>query len=216
MQLLPNQSVELHVKSGGGFEIYRTRVEDSYDDLVIVGAPIKMGTLVPLRIGTRLEIQFKRQEGLLTGRYTNQAIIEKRSGSNIPVIQLKLLGTWEKTQERDFLRVPVSIDTVFQLYSEGGLTEPPQSGLMRDLSGGGFLLSSSHPFKLDDKIRTTFALKDESIAAEAIVVRLVPTDSRIDYGFVFVDLPERVRQLIIKFAFQRQIALAELMRNDQD
>lgn len=212
MQLLPNQLVELHVETGAGFDIYRTRVEDSHDDLLIVGVPIKQGTLVPLRLGTQLGIQFKRQEGLQMGRYTNQAVVEGRTKTQIPVLHLKLLGAWEKTQERSFLRVPVSIEAVFELCREDAVKEPPQSGLLRDLSGGGFLLSSAYPFELDDKIRITFTLKDEPIAAEAVAVRRIPAESRVDYGFAFLDLPERVRQLIIKFVFQRQIALAELVR----
>jgi len=55
MQVLPNQLVELHVETNSGLEIYRTRVEDAFDDLLIVGAPIKQGVLVPIRIGTRLQ-----------------------------------------------------------------------------------------------------------------------------------------------------------------
>ncbi len=212
MQLLPNQLVELHVEHSGGLDLFRTRVEDSFDDLVIVGAPIKKGTIVPLRIGSQLEIQFKSKDGVQTGRYTNQARVEKRSPSKIHVIQLRVLGTWEKIQERDFLRVPVSIDAVFERCWDDAPGELPQSGLMRDLSAGGFLLSSAHPFELNDKILVTFTLKDESIAAQAEMVRLVPTESGVDYGFAFLELPERVRQLIIKFVFQRQIALAELMR----
>ena len=38
MQVLPNQLVELHVETNSGLEIYRTRVEDAFDDLLIVGA----------------------------------------------------------------------------------------------------------------------------------------------------------------------------------
>ena len=212
MQLLPNQLIELHVDSGGGTDIYRTRVEDAYDDLLIVGAPIKQGTLVPLRLGTRLDVQFKMKSNLQEGRFNNKAIIEKRFRANLPVLQLRLLGTWEKIQERNFLRVPVSLDILFVTYGEG-VESPPQSALMLDLSGGGFLLRSVHPFELDDEIRVSFSLKEHQISADATLVRLVPTDSGVDYGFAFLDLPEQVRQVIIKFVFQRQITLADLARN---
>jgi c-di-GMP-binding flagellar brake protein YcgR len=214
MQLLPNQLVELHVESGGGTEVYRTRVEDTYDDLLIVGAPIRQGMLVPLRLGTRLDVQFKMKSNIQEGRFTNQAIIEKRFSATLPLLQLRLLGTWEKTQERNFLRVPVSLDVLFVAYEEG-VESPPQSALMLDLSGGGFLLRSTHPFELDDEIRVSFNIKETQITANATLVRLVPTDSGVDYGFAFLDLPEQFRQVIIKFVFQRQITLAELARNSR-
>ncbi len=213
MQLLPNQLVELHVESGGGTEVYRTRVEDAYDDLLIVGVPIRQGTFVPLRLGTRLNVQFKMKSHLQEGRFTNGAIIEKRFRTNLPVLQLRLLGTWEKTQERNFLRVPVSFDVLF-VTLEDGVESPPQSALMLDLSGGGFLVRSSHPFELGDEMRISFTLRENQITAEAILVRLVPTDSGVDYGFAFLDLPEQIRQVIIKFVFQRQLILADLARNN--
>lgn len=213
MQLLPNQLVELHVESGGGTEVYRTRVEDAYDDLLIVGVPIRQGTFVPLRLGTRLNVQFKMKSHLQEGRFTNGAIIEKRFRTNLPVLQLRLLGTWEKTQERNFLRVPVSFDVLF-VTREDGVESPPQSALMLDLSGGGFLVRSSHPFELGDEMRISFTLRENQITAEAILVRLVPTDSGVDYGFAFLDLPEQIRQVIIKFVFQRQLILADLARNN--
>ncbi|HKM43538.1 MAG TPA: flagellar brake protein [Limnochordia bacterium] len=212
MQLLPNQSVELHLEGDASIEIYRTRVEDAYDSLLIVGAPIKQGVIVPLRLGTRLDVQFKLKNSIQEGRFRNQAIIEKRFlANNLPLLQLRLLGSWEKNQDRGFVRVPVSIDTVFMFYEENGAESTPLSGLMLDLSGGGFLLRTSHSFDLDDEVRISFNLKDETIVADATVARLVPTDTGIDYGMAFLDLAEQARQTIIKFVFQRQITLAELV-----
>jgi c-di-GMP-binding flagellar brake protein YcgR len=214
MQLLPNQLVELHVDGGSGFEIYRTRVEDAYDNLLVVGAPIKMGVLVPLRLGTQVDVQFKLKDGLQEGRFTNQAVIEKRFHANLPLLQLRLLGTWEKTQDRGFLRVPVSIDAIFVCKEADGQESTSQSGIMLDLSGGGFLFRTSRSFELEDEIRISFNLKDETIVADAIVARLVSTDSGVDYGMMFRDLAEQSRKSIIKFVFQRQITLAEIVRNN--
>lgn len=214
MQLSPNQLIELHHKRNSDLEIYRTRVEDAYDDLLIVGAPIRRGTLIPLRIGTLLDVQFKIRNTIREGRFTNQAIIEKRFKANIPLLQLKLLGSWEKTQDRHFLRVPVSIDALFT-YTKDGQQSAPQSGLLLDLSGGGFLLRSTHDFELDDEIQISFNIHGTPIRSSAILARLIPTDIGSDYGFAFLDIPEQLRQIIIKFTFQRQILLAELVKENE-
>lgn len=216
MQVLPNQLMELHVESNSGLDIYRTRVEDAYDDLLIVGVPIRQGVLVPIRIGTRLNVQFRVQSNVNEGRYSNQAIVEKRFRANLPLLQLRLLGTWEKIQERHFLRVPVSIEVLFEVINKEGVEPIPQSGLMLDLSGGGFLLRTSYPLERDDEIRVSFSVKDSQITASAVVARLVESDSGVDYGVCFVDIAERLRQVIIKFVFQRQIALAELTRDNRE
>jgi len=214
MQLQPNQLIELRIENESVYESYRTRVEDAYDDLLVVGVPIRMGVLVPIRVGTHLEVQFRMHNGIQEGRFTCQAVVEKRFHAKVPLLQLRLLSPWEKIQDRNFLRVPVSIDTLFVLYKEGGGELPPQSGVMLDLSAGGFLLRSDHEFDLDDEVRVSFTLKEDRIMAQATMVRFVPKDSGVDYGFAFLDLPEATRQRIIKFVFQRQITLAELARDN--
>lgn len=211
MQLIPNQLIELHVEGHNGLEIYRTRVEDAYDDLVIVGAPLRQGVVVPLRLGTKIDLQLKVKDTVREGRFLNQGLIEKRFTAHLPLLQVRVIGTWEKVQERSFLRVPISIDAVFVFHDLGGEESPPQSGVLLDLSGGGFLLRTSKSLGLDDEIFITFGLKEETIRAHAAVSRLIPTDQGVDYGMSFLDLPEQSRQAIIKFVFQRQITLAEIM-----
>ncbi len=216
MHVAPNQLIELHLEDAAGSHLYRTRVEDAYEDLLVVGAPFQRGSLVPLRVGTKLKVEFKLQDGLEQGRFKREAVLEKRFHSNIPLLQLRLLGSWEKIQERNFLRVPVFIDAFFVFERNDGAESPSGSGLILDLSAGGFLFRSSHPFELDDQIRITFRLETEQVVAEAFMVRFVQTESGVDYGFAFVDLSEQLRKIIIKFVFKRQISLAELARNNRE
>lgn len=216
MQVMPNQLVELHLESAAGPQVYRTRVEDVYDDFLVVGAPMQRGQLVPIRVGTALRIEFKVQNALKEGRFRNQAILEKRFQTNIPLLQFRLLGTWEKTQERSFVRVPVFIDAVFVVQSTEGGEVQAHTGLLLNLSGGGFQLRTSYPFELDDEVNISFYLEKRQIVAKAFVARFVPTDNGHDLGFSFVDLLEQTRQAIIKFVFKRQIDLAEMSRENPD
>lgn len=215
MQVVPNQLVELHLQDFQGPQVFRTRVEDAYDDLLVVGAPLQQGQLVPVPVGTRLTVEFKLRDVIQKGRFRNQAILEKRFRTNIPLLQLKLLGPWEKTQERMFLRVPVLIDTIFVFDLENGRESPAHSGLILDLSGGGFLLRSSHAFKIGDEVRVSFDLDQEQIVAKATVARFVLTDSGHDFGCAFEDLSDKIRQTIIKYVFKRQIYLREIARGDR-
>ncbi|NMA61625.1 MAG: flagellar brake protein [Firmicutes bacterium] len=220
MQVSPNQLVELHLDSSGSPQMYKSRVEDVYDDLVVIAAPIHKGALVPIRVGTRLHIEFKISTTVLEGRFRNEAIVEKRfSTNNLPLLQLRLLGDWVKTQDRSFVRVPVFIDTVFvPILEEHEKSEeelPAQTGVILNLSGGGFLLRTSYPLKLENQVKVSFYVEQKQIVAEAEVARLVPTEEGQDYGFRFLDLPEQVRSNIIRFVFKRQIELAEMTKEQR-
>ena len=214
MQVLPNQLVELRLENSNGPQVFRTRVEDAYDDLLIVGSPLRQGYVVPIRVGTELIVEFKRQEGVQEGRFTNTAIVEKRFSANVPLLQLRLLGTWEKTQDRMFVRVPVHFDAVFVPLKDGE-EGTHQKGVILNISGGGFLLRASYPFELNDEVRISFHLGTEQINAQAVLARFISLETGQDYGFSFIDLPEHIRKRIIQFAFKRQIELAELTKENQ-
>lgn len=214
MQVVPNQLVELHLDTGDGRQVFRTRVEDAYDDIVLVGAPLQQGHVVPIRVGTQLQIEFILKGQIQEGRFGNTAIVEKRVRTQVPLLQLRLLGDWEKKQKRDFVRVPVHIDAVVVPKQEDGSELPAQTALILNLSGGGFLLRSAHPFQLEDEVRVSFRVGDEQIVAAAHVARMVLTETGQDYGFAFLDIPEKMRKVIIQFVFKRQIELAALARED--
>lgn len=214
MQVVPNQLVELHLENSSGPQVFRTRVEDTYDNLLIVGAPLQQGHVVPIRVGSLLDVEFKRQDGLHEGRFSTQAIVEKRFTANIPLLQLRLLGTWEKTQERMFVRVPVHIDAIFVPLVDDE-EEHPERGVMLNISGGGFLLRASRPFQLHDEVNISFRIGTEQISTQAYMARFVPNDEGHDFGFSFLDLPENVRKIIIQFVYRRQIELAEIARDNQ-
>lgn len=215
MHVIPNQLVELHVETINGPRVFRTRVEDVHDDLVIVGAPLDRGSVVPIRVGATVLIEFKLSGSVQEGRFRNTALVEKRFQATLPLLQLRLVGTWEKTQERMFVRVPVHLDALVLPKRDDGEDVSAVSGVILNLSGGGFLLRSDYNFELDDEVSVSFRIGTEQIGAKAYVARIVPTELGQDYGFAFFDIKEQLRQVIIQFVFKRQIELAEIAREER-
>lgn len=213
MQILPNQLVELHLESAGGPLVFRTRVEDVHDDLLLVGAPLQRGNLVPVRVGTKLSVEFKSTDAVKEGRFRNEAVVERRFTANIPLLQLRLLGEWTKTQERRFVRVPVFIDAVFVPIQDGEELEA-RTGVILNLSGGGFLLRTAFPFNPQDEVKVSVNVDGESVVAFAYLTRFVPTEKGYDYGFCFTELSEQVRMNIIRYVYKRQIELRSRARED--
>lgn len=215
MQVTPNQLVELHLEGSGRPQVFRTRVEDVYDDVLVVGAPLQKGHLVPIRVGTRLHVEFKISTTIQEGRFRNEAVVEKRFSTTIPLLQLRLLGQWTKTQERMFVRVPVFLDAVFMPIQDGdglGQDSEAHTGIILNLSGGGFLLRASYPFQPNDLAKVSFYIEEHQIVTEAEVARMIPTEEGNDFGFQFLELPEQMRTTIIRFVYKRQIELAEKSR----
>ncbi|NLJ80639.1 MAG: flagellar brake protein [Firmicutes bacterium] len=207
MIISPNQLIELKTAAKQP-KVYKTRVEDAYDDQLIVGAPLEKGNLVPLRVGTKLSVEFKLKSAVKEGRFKNQAVIEKRFRTTIPLLQLRLLEEWEKIQEREFVRVPVVIDAFFNPIVADQKQEDVV-GVILNLSGGGFLLRTTHSFALQDKIEISFKVDTKWITALAEVMRLIISCEAQDYGFRFLELEENARQNIIQYVFKRQLEIAE-------
>ncbi|HHY16079.1 MAG TPA: hypothetical protein GX521_08395 [Firmicutes bacterium] len=213
MQIFPNQLVELHLDSTGGPLVLRTRVEDAHDNILLVGAPLQRGNLVPIRVGTKLGIEFKSTDAAKEGRFCSEAVVERRFTAKIPLLQLRLLHEWAKTQDRRFVRVPVFIDAVFVPTQEGEELEA-RTGVILNLSGGGFLLRTAFSFNPDDEIKVSFNVEDQSVVAFAYLARFVPTEKGHDYGFAFIELSEQVRMNIIRYVYKRQIELRSMARED--
>lgn len=213
MRLVPNQLVELHLETAAGPLVLRSRIEDVFDDVLVVGAPLHKGVLVPIRTGSKLNIEFKSKESVQEGRFKNVAVVEKRSSTGIPVLQVRLLGDWEKTQERRFVRVPVFIDAVFVPIQDGEELQA-RTGVILNLSGGGFLLRASFSFRQTDEIRISFSVDKQPVLAHAYLARFVPTEIGFDYGFCFSEIPEQLRMDIIRYVYKRQIELRSMAREE--
>lgn len=214
MHLVPNQLIELITDEFTDPQILRTRIEDVYDDVLVVAAPSKKGVVIPLRVGTTVRVEFTMTSSMQEGRFKNIAILEKRFETNVPVLQFRLLGKWEKTQEREFVRVPVLLDALFYPI-EDGMIGDAITGIILNLSGGGFHFRSSHPFELNDEIKVSFYIDDVQITTKAQLIRFIPGEKGRDYGFYFVDLLEQYRKDIIKYVFQRQIDMAEMTNEER-
>lgn len=216
MHLVPNQLIELIVGDVNNPQILRTRVEDVYDDVLVVAAPSKKGVLVPLHVGTTVRIEFTMTTFAQEGRFKNMAILEKRFETNVPVLQFRLRGKWEKTQEREFVRVPVLLDALCYPVEEDGSIGEAVSGVILNLSGGGFHFQSSHHFEPNDKIKISFYIEDVQITSKAQLIRYIPGENGRDYGFYFIELLEQHRKDIIKYVFQRQIDVAEMTKKQRE
>ena len=130
MLLSPNQRIELILGDGEERRVFITRVEDvsELDNYLLVAAPIVNGNIVPIRRETAVTVSFYYHEVPHQGRYQATGTVDRRFRENsVPVLLVKLTSEWKKIQLRDYVRVSVFIEG---LYNGTNTSD-------RDLSGGG-------------------------------------------------------------------------------
>ena len=214
MNIVPNQIIELHVERDSGIAVYRTRVEDVSHNTLLVGAPLERGEVIPIRVGTEVIVEYKDESIKTEGRFSNTAVVEKRFHKNVPTLLLRLTGTWEKTQERMFVRVDVLIDAAFAPVVDGNI-QAVQTGTILNLSGGGILLATDYQLAESDVVWISFPIDTKSIRTTGHVVRVRQLEETKGYGISFHDMDEKQRQEIIQFVYRRQLELRRLFNAER-
>lgn len=206
MAIRPNQNIYLYIETYSGTQVYRTRVEDVYDNIVIVAAPIEQGTIVPIRLGTELNIEYKDTSAKSQGRYRAPAIVETRQRGQVATISLRLVGEWQKIQDRQFVRVDVFIEATYALVLDDEV-QGIRTCIVRNLSGGGLWMDAEEELCEGDFIWICLPLEQETIQTYGEIVRKRETETGFGYGVSFINLPESERKTAIRYVYQRQLEL---------
>lgn len=206
MAIRPNQNIYLYIETYSGTQVYRTRVEDVYDNIVIVAAPIEQGTLVPIRLGTELNIEYKDTSAKSQGRYRAPAIVETRQRGQVATISLRLVGEWQKIQDHHFVRVDVFIEATYALVLDDEV-QGIRTCIVRNLSGGGLWMDAEEELCEGDFIWICLPLEQETIQTYGEIVRKRETETGFGYGVSFINLPESERKTVIRYVYQRQLEL---------
>lgn len=206
MAIRPNQNIYLYIETYSGTQVYRTRVEDVYDNIVIVAAPIEQGTLVPIRLDTELNIEYKDTSAKSQGRYRAPAIVETRQRGQVATISLRLVGEWQKIQDRQFVRVDVFIEATYALVLDDEV-QGIRTCIVRNLSGGGLWMDAEEELCEGDFIWICLPLEQETIQTYGEIVRKRETETGFGYGVSFINLPESERKTVIRYVYQRQLEL---------
>jgi len=202
----PNQKITLYAESAADSSIYVTKVEDVREDVILVAAPIEQRNLVPMSIGTRVQLEYKDTTLTSQGRYIARGIVIGRERVPIPILTVRLVEPWKKIQERMFVRVDVLLDGTYALVVDGQF-QAVHSCSIRNLSGGGLRMIAQEELAEGDIIWICLPLESGSIPAYAEIVRVESGEDGFGYGVSFVNLPERDRKAIIQYVYQRQLEL---------
>lgn len=197
---------------------YGVRIQDLTETAIVVQRPTDLYRPVRFPKGSPVEISVTVEDPPgKDGRYRGESVVLRNVEEPVPVLWVAWPRQWERAQLREFFRVPVALPALLRPVVEeqgdgegGGPQAPWIQVTMRDISGGGCLIVAPMSFERHEKVDLEFTLADLTLHVSAIVKRsqeLEDTPGRWALGLEFVDIHERDRQYIIRFAFQRQIEL---------
>lgn len=182
--------------------------------------PFHKGRFFPLHIGTRYKFFYnKRDTGVI--QFQGLIIGREQIGNQHAMIVLRV-SDFIKSQRRLFYRLAILADAVI-LVEDGVIVEkvlvkgkieelefPNYREIkcsLKDISGGGLKLQTSHPYDLESLLTCAFNLGGDDFKIKAIVkrcIRIQDVIERYDVGLQFHELDESDRSKIIAYVFDKQ------------
>jgi c-di-GMP-binding flagellar brake protein YcgR len=195
---------------------YKARVADLSDQYISIEMPLgeKTGKIGFFPEGCEVEVWFYAQDG---SRYFFLSSVLGRRKERIPLTLLThpVEEDIERTQRREFLRVPCYEEVAIHPLTKGEFT--PFLAKTIDLSGGGlaFVLPRKPEFPEGSQMKwwLSLPLKSGPIlhpSGLGKIVRIIePAEKGMPYRFPleFTDVMETERQKIIKYCFERQLEI---------
>ena len=196
------KNITLIVSDGEEKGNYLSSVTNIDDNAITIIAPLNKGTTILFRQGTLIEVNFTDTQ------YSYMFItrIIGRSLSTIPSYILELPNEIIKFSKRNYIRVITCVPIYFQIANSESDPDIWKKGTTKDISGGGLCFSSQEEIEENDLLNIRIVLPDIEIKCLARLCRikkkLVREKSAISVEYV--DLPERERDVIIRYVFYIQ------------
>lgn len=203
----------LEPKYSDKIEKYKCKLVEKVGDKLYIDYPINLETnrTVFLMEGTQVKATFITSDGTV---YLFESEVLTRVKTNIPMVVLSYPGKEHlvKIQRRQFVRVETAVDTA--VHPTNGEFRPFVT-ITEDISAGGAAIISEKMTKLkqDMQIKTWCALPMQNgeihyLQLNSKVIRVIDyNDSRSLISVQFIDISAIERQLLLRFCFDRQLAL---------
>jgi c-di-GMP-binding flagellar brake protein YcgR len=203
----PGMAATLELNGEG--DSYTSRIEQVRGDVLVLDTPMRQREYIALNQGQRVLLQVTRRHN--PSFYDTVVVgMEWHEGEQHTLVRRP--SDTAGVQLRRDVRVTVSIsDAQYWVESADGKFGPTVPGSVLDISAGGLLAMTKEGLPEGATILTKFTLSRQAGSLMASVKILRNYERVSDLGVKtfrshcqFVDLPERERDRLIKFVFQRE------------
>jgi len=204
-----NQKIEITFDHPDFVEEYKSRVEGILSDGIAVAPPTRRRIVS----GTSCWVYF-----LARGqRYGFSTRVRGYGKDRVVLLLLDRPQEILRLQRRKYFRVPIEIPVDFRVDEVSSEEPALLSGVIRNISSGGVLLMVSRDVVQEGReLRLTFSLPPGTPLTEipGKIVRVEETKrgGHYAYGVEFIDVHNRIRDIIMRFVFNREIELNRLKR----
>lgn len=199
-----NQLIDIYTTRTLRGSHFPSRIEEITSTHLVIGMPFNKGIPVHVDIGAAIygKIITESSPFLFSSH-----LIEKKMAP-LPVWLITKPTELIKIQQREFVRIDANIQASVALIDQE--EDIPAAKLsVNDISGGGLRLVSTQHYPVGTNVFLSFELPtQEMVETIGQIVRVwQPQPERPVYwlGVKFVGMPERDRNKIIKYVFQKQL-----------
>lgn len=197
LSLLPGQ--KLRISIGKSKNMYLSQVEDMSDDgTILIDSPIHNNHVVPVRIGSVIQVIFFNKLGL----FIFYAKVINRFTGNLSLLHIIPISSVERLQRRQYFRLEKIIPFTYIIKDDpdGKIYK----GIIEDISGGGLRSKVDNKLEVGTIIICNFKLECE-INVTGKVIRFDEfKEKAYEIGICYIDIDERIREKIISYIFQEQ------------
>ncbi|WP_069649589.1 flagellar brake protein [Caloranaerobacter ferrireducens] len=186
---------------------YASQILDIIDDnIYIISGPIQKSALIPLHVGSLIEITYFRED---KGRFVFKAKIIEREYKNIYKLKIEKISCTTKLQERNYYRLSVKLDVqkIYNLKLDDNNKEVIESCIAKDISGGGIRVFCNFKHSVGDIVKLNISITDFSITALGTVVRIQEIENdnfKFSLGVKFTEIEDEDRERLIRYIFEQQ------------
>ncbi|ABY94888.1 MULTISPECIES: flagellar brake protein [Thermoanaerobacter] len=197
INLLPGQKLRIGLNNGK--TMYSSQVQDiSKNGTILIDTPVYSGHLVPVRIGSIIQVIYFTKQGL----FTFYAKVLNRFSGKLALLEIMPISSVERLQRRQYFRLEKVIPFTYTIIGEE--EDKVYKGLIQDISGGGLKCKVDKKLEVGTVINCVFTL-DQEITVSGKVVRYEELlEKGYEIGVCYVDIDEKVREKIISYIFEEQ------------
>ncbi|MCK5118734.1 MAG: flagellar brake domain-containing protein [Candidatus Latescibacteria bacterium] len=217
IQIKIMEQVQLVVSDGPQAGIYSTRVEDLSEAHIVVDAPVSGRDVIFLEEALPLWVTFAREHD---ARYRFRSKVIGRTTTPIPTISIARPKKIERTQDREFVRVPAMLPArcVFVKKKDEEIPDPFKASIV-DISAGGIRMEIDRPLR---ETRTDWTIAGGTYLSVTFdlpgLMRFDQTEVRVINVIenrwerpvllcMFLDITEGMREQIVRYNLSQQRVL---------
>ncbi|MDT8716639.1 PilZ domain-containing protein [Clostridium sp. 19966] len=188
---------------------FKSIIQDTNEENLSISLPVRDGVYITPQVGEQLEVIY--YDNTHVYKFTATVITRKKE-QNVPVLILDRPKNIIKIQRRKFVRINIRYSIKYsKLINKIDRKKLEQikeddlnlSGVLVDLSGGGFRLKTADELSLNEFILGNMSIEGENIKIFGEVVRKEKAeDKQFYYGISFIEMDDKTRDKIIQNIFK--------------